>query len=621
MKIKKILSAFLVVIIVLQCASFFAFAQQEAVASEFENVYALVQNDSDGYGYTDYSFVDENGNVFDLESKEEKSYLDGSSAYLQTQSTVPAKYSLKDYGLITDVRNQGLAESCWAFSVLGALESNHLVQGKGKDDFSEAHLVWFAQNSATTDTSSPVYGDGFNRSDAYGIGGNWMLAVAALSRWAGTVKESDYPFYPYSLSRMGNYAESERHNTSGGTILYSAESLNTLLSIKTWIMEKGAVEANFHYDDKYLNETSDKCNYYCNDASLTSNHAILIVGWDDNYSISNFKSSLRPSNPGAFLCRNSWTDAWGEDGYFWISYYDATIGGMIGYTGVESDTYDNNYTYNGLGYGAAYKVTSSYGSQVANVFTSGGYETLSAISTYTIIRDTYAEVFIYKNLSANYSKPNQGTLVYSSSKMLLSNPGYHTIPINNPVSLSPNEVFSVVIRFSSSSKEVYIVAEYDQSSLSYSSKSRQSYVDTSGTGSKWTDMVSMGYDNNCIQAFTVCNHQSCEIETPATCTTNGLIINCCSQCGEQFSSRVIEAVGHSFGEWETTKQPDYISDGENTRVCRNCSDTEKEAIPRLVKISSRRVTPDKFIEILKKWIENFFLRIAERYNKKGFRSY
>lgn len=621
MKIKKILSAFFVVVFVVQCASFSSFAQQITAVSEFENVYTLVQNNSGEYGYTDYFFVDENGNVVDFESEGEIIPSGRASTYAVTQSTLPAKYSMADYGHLTSVKNQGVAQSCWAFSVLGALESNLLMQGREAADFSEAHLVWFAQNSATTDTSSPVYGDGFNRSDAYDIGGNWMLAVAALSKWSGTVKESDYPFYPYSLSRMGNYSESERYNTSGGTILYSAESLNYMSDIKSWIMENGAIDAAFHYDEQYLNMTSTLCNYYCDDSSLKTNHSILIVGWDDNYSISNFKSSSRPSYPGAFLCRNSWTDNWGEDGYFWISYYDATISGMMGYTGIDSETYDNNYTYNGLGYGAAYKVTSSNGSQVANVFTSKGYEKLSAISTYTIVDDTYAQVYIYKNLPSNYSRPNQGTLAYSSSKFLISNSGYHTIPINNPVSLSPGETFSVVIRFSGTSNVVYVVAEYDQTSLSYSSKSGQSYVDTSGTGSKWTDMVNMGYDNNCIQAFTVCNHQSCEVVTPATCETNGLIINCCSQCGEQFSTQVIEATGHSFGEWETTREPDYISDGENTRVCQFCFATEKDPIPRLIKISSRRVTPNQFLEILKNWMENFVLRITERYNKKGFRSY
>ena len=59
--------------------------------------------------------------------------------------------------------------------------------------------------------------------------------------------------------------------------------------------------------------------YYCDDTSKTTNHSVLIVGWDDNYSASNFNSKCRPSSDGAWLIRNSWGDCNSMGGYFWIS--------------------------------------------------------------------------------------------------------------------------------------------------------------------------------------------------------------------------------------------------------------------------------------------------------------
>lgn len=49
-----------------------------------------------------------------------------------------------------------------------------------------------------------------------------------------------------------------------------------------------------------------------NYASPSSNHAVMLVGWDDNKQ--------------AWLMRNSWDVTWGDDGYCWIKYNTNNIG-------------------------------------------------------------------------------------------------------------------------------------------------------------------------------------------------------------------------------------------------------------------------------------------------------
>ena len=81
-------------------------------------------------------------------------------------------------------------------------------------------------------------------------------------------------------------------------------------------MKYGAVVANMHYSKNYLN--TDQVSYYMPD-SKGMNHDIVVVGWNDTYSRYNFKNT--PPGDGAFIIRNSWGPDWGEDGYFYLSYY------------------------------------------------------------------------------------------------------------------------------------------------------------------------------------------------------------------------------------------------------------------------------------------------------------
>ena len=69
----------------------------------------------------------------------------------------------------------------------------------------------------------------------------------------------------------------------------------------------------------------------------------MIIGWDDGYLRENFNTEV--NGDGAFICMNSWGDDFGDDGYFYVSYYDSNIGlNNIIYTDVEDpDHYDHNY--------------------------------------------------------------------------------------------------------------------------------------------------------------------------------------------------------------------------------------------------------------------------------------
>ena len=76
----------------------------------------------------------------------------------------------------------------------------------------------------------------------------------------------------------------------------------------------------------------------------------------------------------------------------------------------------------------------------------------------------------------------------------------------------------------------------------------------------------------------------------ATCTDKGNIeYYICSTCGKYYSdnqgnteiaedSWIIDATGHSYGEWEITKEATCMEDGSKERTCSTCKEVEKETI-------------------------------------------
>lgn len=495
---KKIWSLFLVLIISMQVTYFPVSASDEA---PFE-IYTIQTSESSEYGYIDYKFVNENGDELNAEIVE-----DTSEEILFYSANLPSAYDSRDYGYVTSVKDQGSSGTCWAFASLSALESDSVIKNidnVNTADYSEAHLVWFSKNSLVTDTTCLANGDGSTDTNPYSgtnSGGNWMYVTAALSRWSGLAEESDYPFYPTNLTSMGNYGESARYDTGSNIVLKSTEILVDETDIKQWITEHGSVTASYYSDDSYLNKNT--YSYYCK-KDETSNHLITIVGWDDTYEKKNFKLFKRPSGAGAWLCKNSWGSDWGLDGYFWISYEDASMGNFVGYTTQTADKFTNNYTYNGNGYSS--QLTAGTSPETANVFKANSYEVISDIATYTLQTDTDLTISIYKNLPSDYTSPDDGDLAVSW-KTNIARAGYHTICVPEEITLKPGTVFSVVVKMECSSGSPAIPVEADEG---YSFNEGESFLNTGGGWSDVAEYSSYGLKNLCIQAFTkpILEHES-----------------------------------------------------------------------------------------------------------------
>jgi C1A family cysteine protease len=381
----------------------------------------------------------------------------------------PISYDLRTLAKLTSVKDQGNCGSCWSFAAMASLESYLLPVEIW--DFSEQNLIDH---------------HGFDLGPC--AGGNAWMSSAYLARWSGPLNEIDDP-YVYASELAG---ETQKHVQNVIFIPNRSGHLDND-SIKQVLMTYGAFYISMFYNPVYYN--SSQYAYYCPYMTQT-NHGIAVVGWDDNFDRNKFNTV--PPGDGAFICKNSWGASWGQNGYFYISYYDVPFQPRAVFTGEPTNNYSEIYQYDPLGWVVNY----GYGMSVgwgANIFTALSSNSLKAVSTYAASTNCAYTIYVYANITAG--NPVSGSLMATKSGIFPS-AGYYTIPLDELVPLTPGQQFSVVVRYETPGYNYPIPAEeiYTGYSSGATSSPGQSFISSSGTS--WTDISASSYKTNiCIKAF------------------------------------------------------------------------------------------------------------------------
>lgn len=407
------------------------------------------------------------------------------------------------FGALPQIRNQSPYGSCWAFASLAMGETANHKKGINTD-LSELHLAYFTYNSV----NDPLGGLEGDSNEVIGgtfmdLGGNLYFSGKILANWIGAADEATVPYENAKVALANGLDSSLAYKDS--LHLQAAYTLNLATDaplVKEYIKKNGSVGIAYgHYDECY----SAKYNsYYC-DESEDANHAVTIVGWDDNFPATNFVT--QPEGNGAWLVRNSWgKNEYDERGYFWMSYYDRTLENAAYVFEYENaDNYDHNYQYDGamlqnnIGTGSS--------TRVANIFTpavkNGNGEVLKAVGMAVGSVNTDYTIEVYTNLTDG-GNPESGTLVTQATttgKTLAE--GYYTIPLNYPVTLRNNAPFAVVVTLSKPFEKAYVGSEISTTGSWFRSvanaKSGQSFIKFNGS---WLDYGAQYNRNIKIKAFT-----------------------------------------------------------------------------------------------------------------------
>lgn len=368
-------------------------------------------------------------------------------------SNIPTEYR-NPY--VTSVKNQGAYGTCWSFSICACAEANIMKKYGRKVDLSEWALAYNVGNANVPNRHGSTAGDSFTNKNGYLGATSAIVAIRALAGWRGFVLEEDAPYErvvadPYATLPDEVAYEKDAYHLAK---VVRCEASDTD-KIKELIMEYGACFSGIYYSASVSNVTdlanADGEVAIYSDMPRSVTHAITIVGWDDNFSRSNFgredRGKIEPEYDGAWLVKNSFGTGNDNNGYFWLSYEDASM--LVGrdcffFEVVDAkEDYDNNYSYDG-----ALTDTNIWCVGEANSFVADNNETLKAVGYFTAKDNYTCEIRVYKGSDWQQDElglmTDDATLLFSQ-EIFEADTGYHIVTLDKEILLDRGERYVIVV--------------------------------------------------------------------------------------------------------------------------------------------------------------------------------
>ena len=408
-------------------------------------------------------------------------------------------------GILTDsypsIRNQSPYGTCWGFAPTSLAELSVLNNDGTLLDLSELHSIYFAYHYTSADGKDGVKylpTAGYNY---LSMGGDPSFIYHTYANWVGAADEKTAPYSEAAATLESGLSNDIAMKDSAHLRNFYIVNKADRKYIKQLIKEYGGVGMSYYDDNQYYDYST---NSYYSTVSDNTNHAISVVGWDDD-------KVTNSSNKGAWLVRNSWgSNEYSHFGYFWMSYDEPSIYDRVYALDCVSDTgssdddfYDHNYQYDLSAYSQYGWIGNGTSSTIANIFTATGTQLLKAVGVETQNPNINYTVSIYTDI-ADSSNPESGTLVRTQTGSFTYQ-GFHTIKMDNPLTLTKGETFSVVIKLESMDGKsgAYYVMESkynlgNAASWYCGGEKGQSFYYNYG----WRDMVESMGGNVRIKAYT-----------------------------------------------------------------------------------------------------------------------
>lgn len=352
-------------------------------------------------------------------------------------------YDPREESWLTPAKNQNPLLTCWTFSSLSVLEASTTRLTGIKKEYSQEHMR-FITSSRLKSKNLDSGGMGYFERGA-DDGGNIRIACAYLTNWNEPIFEKRNVSWeaPVSCADVPYRAQFNLQWPQGmenarGQIHVSDTEYVRKDRIKEYVLKYGAVHVSMYMNSSTLNYREANYAYYSAQRKEI-NHAVAIVGWDDNFSKMNF--SKQPSHDGAWLVKNSWGSDWGDNGYFWVSYDDVNLNSpnnALAVTKIESASKNEkmlSYDFIPMIKSEPHKPINGNQIYMTNVYDlselCGEYGEINKIMIYSGSVGSWYHVYI-KPVAMDGSLPSVNSLGTPLASGPIVSEGYKTIELDLP---------------------------------------------------------------------------------------------------------------------------------------------------------------------------------------------
>eukprot|EP00331_Platyophrya_macrostoma_P034105 CAMPEP_0176450676 /NCGR_PEP_ID=MMETSP0127-20121128/27299_1 /TAXON_ID=938130 /ORGANISM="Platyophrya macrostoma, Strain WH" /LENGTH=322 /DNA_ID=CAMNT_0017838419 /DNA_START=27 /DNA_END=995 /DNA_ORIENTATION=+ len=205
---------------------------------------------------------------------------DNRNAYRPNITDIPASFDWREKGAVTDVKNQGMCGSCWAFSTTQNIEGQNFIHHNELVVLSEQQLV-----------DCDKIDEGCN-------GGDMSIAFQWLADHGGLASEGDYPY-------TGSDDECKFNSSMAKVQLTGYMNISTNeTEIAQSLVELGPLSIGVVADPWQFYIAGIANPWFC---TGELDHGVLLVGYGHGWGI--------VAAADYWIVKNSWGSWWGESGY------------------------------------------------------------------------------------------------------------------------------------------------------------------------------------------------------------------------------------------------------------------------------------------------------------------